>query len=97
MDEDVGEGAVVGACLGFCSVLVQYSLFKGLSSGVIFLPCRLMMGCILGLTIFVLYGMLAASWMARLLLVLLSWFRMVTLFCLLRGCSLFGTGYGSYF
>ena len=38
LDEDVGEDAVVSACRGFCSV----SLFRGLSSGVLY---------ILGLTI----------------------------------------------
>ena len=47
-------------------------------------------GYILELTILELYGMSAASWMARLLLVLLSWLRMGILFCLLRGCSVFG-------
>ena len=57
----------------FVLLLVRCSLFKGLSFGVLFLLCRLMMVCILGLTILVLYGMLAASWMAGLLLVLLSW------------------------
>ena len=89
LDEDVGEVAVL--------FLVHCSLSRGLSSGVLFLLCRLMMGYILGLTILELYGMLAASWMARLLLVLLSWLRMGILFCFLRGCSVFGVGHGSYF
>ena len=89
LDEDVGEVAVL--------FLVHCSLSRGLSSGVLLLLCRLMMGYILGLTILELYGMLAASWVARLLLVLLSWLRMGILFCLLRGCSVFGDGHGSYF
>ena len=54
----------------FVLFLVHCSLFRGLSSGVLFLLCRLMMGYILGMTILELY--LAGSWMARLLLVLLS-------------------------
>ena len=58
----------------FVLFLVLCSLFKGLSSGVLFLLSKLMMGSILGLTI-LLFGMLAASWMARLLLVLLSWLK----------------------
>ena len=76
------EDAVASACRGFSSVPGPLqSVQKELSSGVSFLLCKLMMGCILGLTIFVLFGMLAASWMARLLFVLLNWLRMVTLFC----------------
>ena len=46
----------------FVLFLVLCSLFKGLSSGVLFLLCKLMMGYILGFTISVLSGMLAASW-----------------------------------
>ena len=72
LDEDVGEDAVVSACRGICSVPGP------LQSG--------NMGVILALQVnggYILesYGMLAASWMARLLLVLLSWVRMVMSFC----------------
>ena len=56
----------------FALFLGLFRLFRGLSYGVLFLLCRLMMGFILGLTLFELYGMFAAFWVARLLLVLLS-------------------------
>ena len=46
LDQDVGEDAVVSACPGFLlfSTRVHCSLFKGLSFGVLFLLCKLMMG-----------------------------------------------------
>ena len=82
LDEDEGEDAVL-----FPGPLQSV---QRLSSGVLFLLCRLMMVYILGLTILELFGMLAASWMTRLLLVLVSWLRMGILFCVLRRCSIFG-------
>ena len=72
LDEDVGEDAVAGACRGFCSVPGPLQSVQRAEFWVLFLLSKPM----LGLTTLVLYGMLAASWMARLLLVLLSWFRM---------------------
>ena len=86
LDEDVGEGVVVSVCRGFSSVpgplqSVQRAEFWALQADD---------GVHLGVDNLGLYGMLAVSWMARLLLVPLSWLRMGILFCLLRGCSVFG-------
>ena len=56
----------------FVLCLVHFSLFRGLSSGVLFLLCRLIMGVHLGVDNLGVVRQVAASWMARLLLVLLS-------------------------
>ena len=91
LDEDVGEDVVVSACPGFCSVpgplqSVQRAEFWG-----VILALQVMMEYILGLTILELYGVLVACWMAKPLLVLLSWLRMGVLLYLSRGCSVLGS------
>ena len=63
LDEEVGVDEVVSACRGFCSVPGPLQSVQRAEFGVLFLLCRLLMEHILGLC-----GMLAASWMARLLL-----------------------------
>ena len=78
MDEDVGEDAVVSACLVFVLFLVLCNLFRGLRSWVI-LALQVNDGVHLGV-----------DNLARPLLFLLSWLRMENLFCLLRGCSVSG-------
>ena len=90
LDEDVGVRLLVLVVV-FVQCLVHCSLFRGLNSEVLFLPCGLMMGVHLGVdTISMLFVMLVAFWMARLLLVLLNCLRMGIFFCFLRGCSVFG-------
>ena len=85
-DNVSGVSSSGGFAVATVLFLVHCSLFRGLSFGVLFLLCKLMMGYVLGATILELYGMLAASWMAGLLLVLLNWLGMVVLFCTLKGC-----------
>ena len=76
----LGRDMAIGSCRGFCSVpgplqSVQRDEFRGS-----FLLFKLLMAFTL---------VSVACWMAMLTLVLLSLSRMVILFCLLRGCSVF--------
>ena len=86
LDEDVGDDAALSACRGCCSVPGPLQSVQRAEFWCVIVALQGNDGVHLGVDNHGVVRHVAASWMARLLLVLQSWLRMVVLFCSWEGC-----------